>query len=353
MKKEIDSVRPGARKKRSAAGTRTDSSRRAFRLPELPAGVRKLIGTRPVIRYSHRAALKIFEGLGFKFDVRRLGESRLGLLSWPLRKPAPGTFPRRLVMVPGFGDTPLSWWTVLASLRPVLKRQVDEVILIDYPGYSGFLHDEAAFDSMDELMRVFREIVESLKPEILIGHSLGAWLAADYAIERPAGVRQLILVDPGGLVETEDRAKYRELFESAVRSGSDHLVPHVFAKRPLWMPFFEDEFFSFLKSDEVKDFVGSIEDRHLLNDKIGKIQAETIVLWGDRDTLNPTRWLERWLDRLPADRKKTGILIRGSGHSPQVEKPGVLIALLTQIFLGKEPKNLALLPFWKVVPPSA
>ena len=336
MKKEIDSVKDFA-KKASGSGF-----------------VKKLLGPNPLIRYSHQAALKIFEGLGFKFEVRHLGESRLGLLRWPLRKPAPGTLPRRLVMVPGFGDTPLSWWTVLAGLKPVLKRQVDEVILIDYPGYSGFLHDEAAFDSMDELMRVFREIVDTLKPEIMVGHSLGGWLAADYAIERPEVLKQLILVDPGGLVLTEeDRANYRGLFEKAIESGSKHLLPHVFAKAPLLLPFFEEEFFSFLKSDEVRSFVMSFEDRHLLNGKIGRIRADTIILWGEHDSLTPAKWIDQWLSALPADGKKTGIVIRGSGHSPQIEKPGVLIALFTQIFMGRTPTNLALLPLWKVVKKTA
>jgi pimeloyl-ACP methyl ester carboxylesterase len=200
---------------------------------------------------------------------------------------------------------------------------------------------------------VFKEVVDTLKPEMLIGHSLGGWLAADYAIERPALVKKLILVDPGGLVTTEiDRENYRTLFEKAVKSGSKDLLPHVFSKAPLLLPFFEEEFFSFLKSDEVRSFVGSFADRHLLNGKIGKIRADTVVIWGENDTLTPAHWLEQWLEQLPNDRKKSGIVIRGSGHSPQIEKPGALIALFTQIFLGRKPLDLKLLP-WRVLKDSA
>lgn len=344
MKKEIGDVKGTAEKKKA--------KRAGSRLPRLPDGVKKFLGPKPLIRYSHQAALKIFEGLGFKFEVRHLGESRLGLLRWPLRKVAPGTMPRRLLMVPGFGDTPLSWWTVLAGMKPILKRQVDEVILVDYPGYSGFLHDEAAFDSMDELMRAFREIVDTLKPEIIIGHSLGGWLATDYAIDRPEIVKQLILVDPGGLVtDPEAQLNYRGLFQQAIESGSEHLLPHIFAKAPLLLPFFQEEFFSFLLTDESRSFLASFEDRHLLNDRVCRLRADTTILWGEHDTMTPATWIEQWLERLPDDRKKSGILIRGSGHSPQIEKPGVLIALFTQIFLGRAPKNLALLPLWKVVSP--
>ncbi len=311
---------------------------------------KKFLGPRPFIRYSHSAALKVFESLGFKFEVRHFGESRLGLLRWPLRKPTPGKATRRLVMVPGFGDTPLSWWTVLAALKPVLGRQVDEVILVDYPGYSGFLHREVAFDSMDELLRVFREVMDSLRPSILMGHSLGAWLAADYAAEKPDVVSRLILIDPGGVVGTEaERENYRKIFEQALETGSRDLLKHVFKRAPILLPFFEEEFFAFLKSDEVRSFIKSFDERHILNTKVGKIRADTTIVWGEHDTMTPTSWLEKWLELLPADRKKVGIIVRGSGHSPQVEKPGVLIALFTQIFLGREPKNIPLLRFWKVV----
>ena len=351
MKKEIDSAKPRRRKK---SDDRRKASGPASRILDLPPLVKKLLGPKPIIRVSHQAAMKLLGNLGFKFEVRHFGESRLGLLRWSLRKPAPGTLPRRMLMVPGFGDTPLSWWSVLVGLKPVLKREVDEVLIVDYPGYSGFLHDEVAFDSMDELVRVFREVVDSLKPEVMIGHSLGAWLAADYAAERTESLRRLILVDAGGLVATEeDRASYRGIFQTAIESGCEHLRPHVFAKAPLFMPLFEKEFFSFLATDEARAFVESFEDRHLLNGRVGKIRADTTVLWGEKDTLTPTRWIEQWMRELPEDRKKTGVLIRGSGHSPQVEKPGVVIALLTQIFLGKEPKNWALLPLWKVVSPPS
>jgi pimeloyl-ACP methyl ester carboxylesterase len=342
MKKEIDAAKSNAKKKKAPREPR--------KLPSLPPVLKNMLGPKPIIRYSHQAALKVFESLGIRFEVRHLGESRLGLLRWPLRKLAPGTTARRLVMVPGFGDTPLSWWSVLAGLKPILKREIDEVVLIDYPGFSGFLHDELAIDSMDELIRVFDEVIGSLKPEIVMGHSLGAWLAAGYASSAPSSLKKLILVDAGGLVITEeDRVNYRAQFSNAMDNGTKDLIPHLFAKAPFLLPLFQGEFFSFLRSIEVRDFIASFDDRHLLNEKISGIRAETILLWGERDTLTPTAWLGEWLERLPKDISKKGIIISGSGHSPQVEKPGVLIALLTMIFLGRDPKSLSIFPLWKVV----
>jgi pimeloyl-ACP methyl ester carboxylesterase len=312
------------------------------------------LGPKPLIHYSHRGALKIFEALGFRFEVRRFGESRIGLLRWPLRKLPAGTAPRRIVFTPGFGDTPLSWWTILAALKPVLSRKADEVVLVDFPGYGGFLHEETAFDSVDELFRCYRETLSSLQPKILMGHSLGGWLSADYAIEaerkRPGSLDELILIDPGGVVGTEeDKQNYRDLFTRATETGSRDLLGHVFARAPFWVTFFEDEFFHFLKAPEIRAFVASFEERHLLNDRLADLQAKTTVLWGDRDTMTPVLWIEKWMELLPHAEKRVGVLIKGCGHSPQIEKPGVVIALLTQILLGRKPIAFRRMPFWKVL----
>ncbi len=349
MKKEIASAST-APKSKDPEADRNAKPRAKSRLPAMPAPLRAFLGPKPLITYGHRAALKVFEGLGSRFEVRHFGESRIGLLRWPLRKVQAGKPVRRLVFVPGFGDTPLSWWTILAGMKPILRRKVDEIVLVDFPGYSGFLHDEAAFDSMDELLRVFREVVQSLRPEILVGHSLGGWLAADFAVEHGDGLKELILVDPGGVVESEeDKAAYRRIFSAAVDDDVDEMLTHCFAKAPVWLPFFQEEFMSFLKAEEVRSFVASFEDRHLLNDRIGKVRAATTVIWGEKDTMTPAKWIELWTRLLPKEVQRGGVLVLGSGHSPQVERPGVMIALLTQIFLGQRLRNLPMNFLWKVL----
>lgn len=306
----------------------------------------KFLGPKPIIHYSHRGALKVFETLGFKFEVRRFGEGRLGLLRWPLRKTNPGVAPRRIVFTPGFGDTPLSWWTVLVALKPVLKRKYDEVILMDFPGFSGFLHNEAAFDSMDELLRCYHETMRTLAPKAIMGHSLGAWLATDYAIATE--VDELVLIDPGGLVGSEgEKQTYRDLFVKAAEGGTKDLLPHVFKKAPIWVSFFEEEFLQFLKTPEIRSFISSFEERHLLNERLSKMHSKTTILWGEHDTMTPVKWIEKWMNELPSAEKRMGVIINGSGHSPQIEKPGVTIAVLTQVLLGMRPLDSKVIPFWK------
>ncbi len=287
--------------------------------------MKRILGPKPLIHFSHSAALTLFKRLGMNFEVRRFGESRLGLVRWNIRKTMRGQTPRRLVLVPGFGDSPLSWSTILLGLRPVLGRKVDEVIILDYPGYSGFQHDEPAIDSMDELLRCFGEVMRTLRPTILMGHSLGGWLAADYAAHND-GVDELILMNPGGVVGSdEEKENYRKLFSDAASAGAEALLPHAFYKKPFLFPLVQEQFFHFLKAPEIHSFVHSFKEEHLLNNRVHRIRARTTIIWGEHDTMTPSSWIEHWKALLPAETRVRGVLISKTGHSPQVESPAALV----------------------------
>jgi pimeloyl-ACP methyl ester carboxylesterase len=316
------------------------------------SGLRRWVGPKPLIHYSHLVLQRLFPKFGFQFEVRHLGDSRIGLLRWPLRKLSPAKTARRLVVTPGFGDTPLVWVSVLTGMKPILKGEYDEVVFLDFPGYSGFLHAESAFDSMDELLRCYGEVVGTLSPRAILGHSLGAWLAADYASKHPE-LERLVLIDAGGVTGTEDQKRaYQSLFLRAVQGDVEGVLPHSFAKRPFWLPWVQGEFLGFLKSSEVRSFIESFDDRHIVTPRVSAIRAKTAVLWGDCDTMTPTDWIHEWLSLLAPETEAFGVLIRGSGHSPHLEKPAGLIPPLSRILAGKKPKNVKAIPLWKVIEPK-
>lgn len=294
----------------------------------------RFFGQKPFIRALHGGALRVFESVGFQFEARRWGHSQVGLLRKPFTKTLGPK--RRLVFIPGFGDTPLSWFPVVGALLPFLKKEFDEVIILDFPGFSGFLHDEPAFDSMDELQRCVRELLRDLKPDVLMGHSLGGWLASDWVAETAPELqpKKVILFDPSGVVGDEKaQGEWRERFDEILRDGPTKLRPHVFRKEPLLVDFFEHEFFHFLGTDEIKAFIRSIEPHHLVQERLAQIPGKVILIWGDSDTLIPTALHQAWEKGL---KNVEAILIKNCGHSPQLEKPGITIALLTEVLLGKK-----------------
>src|SRR5207248_3035392 len=122
----------------------------------------------------------------YQWESCSFGDLKIGLWRRKIRQ-SPN--PRRFVLVPGFGDTTASWSWVLLTMRSVLDRDFDEVVLLDFPGVAGKLAGEKYFHSMDLLVEAVRSVLDGLEPHTIVGHSLGGWLAAGYACACGAGDR--------------------------------------------------------------------------------------------------------------------------------------------------------------------
>src|SRR4051812_18057956 len=73
-----------------------------------------------------------FEKAGYEWEVRRTGDVAIGM--WKISfagsskaKRKALEVPRRFVLIPGFGDSPLSWLTILLVIRSALRKKFDEV----------------------------------------------------------------------------------------------------------------------------------------------------------------------------------------------------------------------------------
>lgn len=291
---------------------------------------------------------------GYTWEERRTGELKIGLWRKSWRQ---SSTPRRLVLIPGFGDTPLSWLLVLGFLRNTVRRNFDEIVLFDFPGYAGFLSHERAFHSVELLKNSLFDILDSLRPHALLGHSLGGWLSALYATEcaqkqRPklqptgpgepySGPVQLILVDSSGVfVDENESRELQNKFKAAIADGEkgfDRIREYAFARAPFWLKMFRPQIARFFTSEEIAQFVDSFEAHHLLTEQsIGEIRAQVWLIWGEKDTLIPPTNLPIWLKKLNGEEKRCrAVLIKNSGHSPQIEAPGTLAIVLSQVFQGQ------------------
>ncbi|MDR3607915.1 MAG: alpha/beta hydrolase [Oligoflexia bacterium] len=292
-----------------------------------------------------------FARAGFAWEPRRSGELQLGL--WRMRWAARGGNNRRLVFIPGLGDSPISWLAVLTLIAPTLHKEFNELVLVDFPGFCGFLAKKRAFHSLELMKGALFDTLDSLKPEALMGHSLGGYLSALYAIECAQGVRpraphfsglsiadrleprgpaKLILVAPTGVFScAEDRRTLRDKYQQAFaekKDGFRHIRPHLFATEPFWFRLVANRLSEFFTKDDISQFISSLTDEHELTDKAHLIRSEVHIFWGENDALLPLRTMDAWLERLP---KAHGILIKGAGHSPQIEAPRRVASELTQL----------------------
>ena len=117
-----------------------------------------------------------------------------------------------LVMVHGFGAGFLQFYKNLDHLHS--KRQL---LALDLPGFGRSTRitftpeAEKAEKEMVDHLETWRRIL-GIQRFILLGHSLGAFLACSYAIQHPSRVHHLILVDPWGFFPAPSEDILKEKF---------------------------------------------------------------------------------------------------------------------------------------------
>ncbi len=297
----------------------------------------------------------MYQASGYRWEVRQSGDLKLGYWCKVLRKRnSRHSYPKRFVLVPGFGDSPLSWHGVILLLYPILKKRFDEIVLIDFPGFSGFLSQEKSFPSMDFMMKMFNDTMDSLKPHTILGHSLGGWLTVHYSGEFGTkkrvsahqssyeGPAQIFLVNPSGVFDDRSTREVCEaLFKAAVSEGFDVLRPHLFAKEPSWFSWVSSSFSKFISREDIHQFIHSIKDEHDAQSIVPHIKAKVWLVWGKKDTLIPVSCARAWINCLNSKEiKSNAIILNGVGHSPHIENPAAIAAVLGQIIFGKVPHRI-------------
>jgi pimeloyl-ACP methyl ester carboxylesterase len=98
--------------------------------------------------------------------------------------------PPRVLLIHGQPGTSVVWNRVREMLETLGLR----VIVVDRPGYG---HDsEAATDQFSNATRLSALLDDEETPTVVVGHSLGAGIAAAMAVIAPRQVRALVLVAP-------------------------------------------------------------------------------------------------------------------------------------------------------------
>ena len=93
------------------------------------------------------------------------------------------------------------------DFAPVLDALADEhsPLAFDQPGHgrSGSLDSLGAVDRMRDFTRALAEKL-ALPPQVLVGHSLGAAVAIDSALETPDAVRGVVVISAGAAFDLSD-----------------------------------------------------------------------------------------------------------------------------------------------------
>jgi pimeloyl-ACP methyl ester carboxylesterase len=288
----------------------------------------------------HQVLKQAFLKDGFQFEEFHQGDATFGLIRKIIR---PG--PRRLVLLPGFGDTPASWMLSFGFLRRKFMSAFDEILILDFPGYLGFSSQQPLVPSMAVLQSVVKTVCDANPPHTMIGHSLGGWLAAKYAQISGLsgrGVEHLVLIAPSGLTPEEERQGFGDFILEGQKISIEALLARVVYDPKPYQVLLKDEFKAFYSKPELRDFIHSVKTSEFLDPEIPLGAARLSLIWGDADQFVPTQWMRHWIERYGPI--TDAYLMVQTGHLPQLERPQTLAeVLLCSFSLSKKSGG----PNWK------
>jgi pimeloyl-ACP methyl ester carboxylesterase len=234
----------------------------------------------------------------------------------------PPSAERPVVLLHGLGAD-ATYWTFTA--RALMKRG-RTVYLLDGPGSGGsdapaapagygLAARVAGVDAMAQAL--------GLDTFDLVGHSLGGWTAARYALEKPHRITRLVLVDSGGLGEVlpaDADAEKRRLVPSG-RAEARRLWDLLFFRKPVPAAgFVLDAVGRNYGSGCAAATIEALREEDFLADRIRRLPRGSVLIWGERETLFPIGQARLAAARIPGSRL---LVLTGVGHDGPIEAPKV------------------------------
>jgi len=224
------------------------------------------------------------------------------------------------------------------------------VVALDLPGF-GLSEEPQAWISIELYGRVAAEVCErlDLAPAVVVGNSMGGFVAAELAIARPELVERLMLLSSAG-VSQMDAAKSPVLAAGKVAgllATSNVAQMRMTARRPTlrhWVMSLVCRHPSRIKADVM--FEGLMKGANKpgfeaalracldydFRERVPEIGCPTLVVWGEKDMIIPVRDADKFVSLIPGARK---LIFDDTGHVPMLERPQSFNDCLEE-FLGYE-----------------
>ena len=196
------------------------------------------------------------------------------------------------------------------------------VIVPFHPGF-GQSADDLTFTDMHDYVMHYLELFEILGIDkvLLVGISLGGWMAAQFASEHNDRVEKLVLIAPAGMMDPQHPAldiisTPGEQVVGMLVSNFDVLKSKL-PEKP-GMDFIADRY-------REATTVARLLWEHPLDPKfvrhLKRVKMSTMIVWGDEDKIVPVGQTSMWKQHIPhADMR----VYRGAGHLVHLEKAEVV-----------------------------
>jgi len=259
--------------------------------------------------------------------------------------------PENIVFIHGLSGNVMNWWDQFEDFRDDYR-----LLIPDLPGHGKSDKPENFDYSVESFARIIIGLMNQLEIDkaAIVGNSLGGAIAGYLAIHYPDRVDKLVLSDSAGIkispllkavtpIATPITIRWSGVTSARQYPGTDE-------KNRIRADFSA----SYRDTSEEIPYLKAIDQslaqiaRFDFTDDLPKIQAPTLIIWGDNDKTVPFKIHQTFAGKIPNNQL---YVVKEGGHTPNMSKPEEFNCALEkflkneslepchQIVEGVEPKN--------------
>ena len=232
-----------------------------------------------------------------------------------------------VALLHGLGDHAMTWKEILLfpdqgwyrmGLRDRLK-----IFAFDLPG-SGktpIPTDSTEFQVRRQAQKIQEVLSQNCSQWIVVGNSLGGWIASWLALDWPKGVSRLILLAPAGIQAIRESETPQLLAHPSLETLK------AFQKKayahPIALPeYVWKQVLTQMENSSIRDILNAQVPADDLDLRLHDIRAPVVILWGKEDQVIPLALGKQFREFL---RGSIWREISDCGHLPQKECPAVVL----------------------------
>jgi len=230
---------------------------------------------------------------------------------------------RPILILHGWGSSSFSW----TEIQKLLIEEHFQIIVPDLPGF-GETPAPSNVWGVEEYAEFVKQFMEKLGMEnyVVVGHSFGGQVAIQFAATHPEKIDKLVLVAAAGVRRTPGFAKKLVGAVAKIVSFLLYLIPfrelRVNARSFLYMAIRRRDY---VRTQGIMRDVFKKVITQDLTAKFSKIQAPTLIVWGDKDEMTPVQDAYLMDELIPNSKLE---IVEGGKHALNLQQPEKLSEIM-------------------------
>ena len=213
----------------------------------------------------------------------------------------------------------------MAGLSAMLSQEA-RVVTPTHPGFNGEPRPDW-FTRVDDLVLAYLALIEQLQLSnvVVVGNSVGGWIAAEMALRKSPHVAGIVLLNAVGIDGGSPELAIANpmTLPPAERAAHSFHDPARFALAPS-----SPEAAKAMADNQatLRVYAGEPFMHHpTLRSRLARISTPSLVVWGESDRIVNVGYGQLYADSIPGARFER---VAEAGHFPQIERPEEVVRLI-------------------------